>query len=257
MNKKSCYDLFIGLLSLMVSIMIMLDIIISLPRDVIITFHYISTIVWYIFLLDYIIKLIISKGKVIFTVDNIIDLLSLITIDMYIYILDVMPGIHIRNLTLIIGILKMMRLTMLLIKFNCKIKNQVKINRFFYMLILTSMVIIVSALFISILENMSFSDALWWSFVTFTTVGYGDVMLRTGIGRIVAVVLMIFGIGFIGITTSTLAVYIINGGVYRRKKNVKRDILDNIKHRIDNFDTLSDNDIDDIYKILKSLKNNK
>lgn len=51
----------------------------------------------------------------------------------------------------------------------------------------------------------SFGDALWWAIVTATTVGYGDVSPVTGEGRLVAVVLMLVGIGFVGAFTATVA----------------------------------------------------
>lgn len=38
-----------------------------------------------------------------------------------------------------------------------------------------------------------YSDALWWAFVTITTVGYGDTVPVTPEGRIVAVALMLTG----------------------------------------------------------------
>lgn len=41
-------------------------------------------------------------------------------------------------------------------------------------------------------------EALWWAFVTVTTVGYGDFYPVTTLGRIVAVMLMIGGVGLFG-----------------------------------------------------------
>lgn len=51
----------------------------------------------------------------------------------------------------------------------------------------------------------SFPDALWWSIVTATTVGYGDISPVTPLGRGVAVVLMLGGIGLFGALTANLA----------------------------------------------------
>jgi len=51
----------------------------------------------------------------------------------------------------------------------------------------------------------SYGDALWWAVVTATTVGYGDVSPVTTEGRVIAVVLMLTGIGVIGVFTGTVA----------------------------------------------------
>ena len=55
----------------------------------------------------------------------------------------------------------------------------------------------------SVLE--SYSESLWWSIVTITTVGYGDMVPASQIGRIVAVFLMLGGIGIFGAITANLA----------------------------------------------------
>ncbi len=47
-------------------------------------------------------------------------------------------------------------------------------------------------------EPMKLSDALWWSFVTLTTVGYGDIAPASATGRIVASFVMLCGIGVFG-----------------------------------------------------------
>lgn len=51
----------------------------------------------------------------------------------------------------------------------------------------------------------SYPDALWWAVVTVTTVGYGDRFPVSAGGRVVAVVLMLLGIGLIGVLTATVA----------------------------------------------------
>ena len=49
------------------------------------------------------------------------------------------------------------------------------------------------------------SDAIWWSYVTITTVGYGDQYPVTNLGRIVGVLLMTSGVALFGVFTSFLA----------------------------------------------------
>jgi voltage-gated potassium channel Kch len=49
------------------------------------------------------------------------------------------------------------------------------------------------------------SDALWWGYVTITTVGYGDRFPVTNEGRIVGVVLLTIGVGLFGTFTAFIA----------------------------------------------------
>jgi voltage-gated potassium channel len=51
----------------------------------------------------------------------------------------------------------------------------------------------------------TYPNAVWWAFVTITTVGYGDYFPVTTTGRIGAVILMFFGIGIIGVLSSYLS----------------------------------------------------
>ena len=49
------------------------------------------------------------------------------------------------------------------------------------------------------------SDALWWSFVTIATVGYGDRYPVTNEGRLIGVVVMSVGVALFGVITGYLA----------------------------------------------------
>ena len=62
----------------------------------------------------------------------------------------------------------------------------------------------------------SLGDALWWSAVTITTVGYGDYAPITVEGRVVAIFLMLLSIGLIGSVTALLANWVFGG---QREKN--------------------------------------
>lgn len=54
--------------------------------------------------------------------------------------------------------------------------------------------------------NITTSEAaVWWSFVTMSTVGYGDFYPVTTMGRLVAVLFIIIGVGLFGVVTGFLA----------------------------------------------------
>lgn len=60
-------------------------------------------------------------------------------------------------------------------------------------------------------ENPSFGsikDGLWWAFVSLTTVGYGDIVPITDAGRIVAVILIVFGVAVYSLLIANLTHYL-------------------------------------------------
>ena len=68
----------------------------------------------------------------------------------------------------------------------------------------------------------NYADALWWGIVTVTTVGYGDRFPVTGLGRVVAVVLMLVGIGLIGVLTATVASFFVQEHTDENKEQLQQ-----------------------------------
>jgi voltage-gated potassium channel len=67
------------------------------------------------------------------------------------------------------------------------------------------------------------SDAIWWAFVTVTTVGYGDFYPTTTIGRLIATVLMTVGIGIYSTLTAYVASYFVENETDENERKI--DVL--------------------------------
>jgi len=65
-------------------------------------------------------------------------------------------------------------------------------------------------------------DAFWWTIVTVTKVGYGDIYPVTVEGKIIASILMIIGIGILGVLISTLGASFIESRL-KPKMNIEAE----------------------------------
>jgi len=104
-------------------------------------------------------------------------------------------------------------------------------------------------------------DVLWWTISTVTTVGYGDVLPVTDLGRIVAMVYMGFGITMILVLLS-----VITSNFYKRRiekverlkkdheQKYLRDLLLNKIEQIEEKQPQSNKVILQLYNVL--MKNN-
>jgi voltage-gated potassium channel len=76
-------------------------------------------------------------------------------------------------------------------------------------------------------QPVSSWDGVWWAISTVTTVGYGDLAPSTDGGRVIAMVVMFVGIGFIAILTAAAA------GRFMREHRAETNALEAVEHRLD------------------------
>ncbi|MFN3659664.1 MAG: potassium channel family protein [Brevinematales bacterium] len=60
-------------------------------------------------------------------------------------------------------------------------------------------------------------DALWWLIVTIPTVGYGDIVPRTVVGRVIGVVVIVFGVAFYAILSGQIVSFLIDKKLKERR----------------------------------------
>lgn len=70
-------------------------------------------------------------------------------------------------------------------------------------------------------------DGVWWAMTTVTTVGYGDNVPVTVVGRIIAIVVMLVGIGFVAILTAAAA------DRFLRAQRAERDELRRVETQLE------------------------
>ena len=77
---------------------------------------------------------------------------------------------------------------------------------------------VAGAAVLSLVEKMSFGSALYFAFVTRLTIGYGDIVVKTPFGRLVALFIGFVGVLFTGLMVAALVLAVRES--YEESKNI-------------------------------------
>lgn len=153
---------------------------------------------------------------------------------------DYVQGVRLLRVFRSVRVVRALRLIRVLAVAGIALESAKHILRgrhFHYVILITAVILGIGALGIYGAEHgrnaniTSLGDALWWSVVTATTVGYGDISPATTEGRFIAIGLMLVGIGFIGVFTATVASFILDPHTKDHADNFAR--IDDRLHAIE------------------------
>ena len=170
-----------------------------LPTETAKLLDFIDKAICLIFFVDFSVRFFKAENKLKFMRWGWIDLVSSIPVVNY------FRAGRLLRLIRLLRIIRAFRSSKQLV--NHVFKNKAK-GTFTSVSIFAVLLIIFSAIAILQVENTkegnikSAEDAIWWAYVTITTVGYGDKFPVTTEGRLIAVVLMTAGVGLFGTFTA-------------------------------------------------------
>jgi voltage-gated potassium channel len=201
-SNLGALNLSVLVLSILALLLIIIETFAVLPSEVSKLLNYLDFIICLFFLVEFLVRFNQAQNKLAFMKWGWIDLIASIPM------IDALRFGRIFRLIRILRIVRAFKSSQQLLKHIFKNKVEGTMTS---VLLLSILMIIFSSIAILQAENTPESniktaeDALWWTYTTITTVGYGDKYPVTTEGRIIAMVLMTFGVGVFGTFTAYIA----------------------------------------------------
>lgn len=196
------FQVLIIILSMYVLGALFIDTVYVLPGETSHLLALIDDLICIIFLVDFTVRFFRAESKIGFMKWGWIDLISSIPA------FDWLRAGRFIRLIRLLRILRAIRSTKALFEYIFRNRTRgtfAAVASLSILLVIFSSIAILNAETAPNSNIVTAEDALWWSFVTVTTVGYGDKYPVTTEGRLIAAVLMVAGVGLFGTFTGFVA----------------------------------------------------
>lgn len=191
-DHYTAYPLFLLSLMFLVGLIMVVDA--AGEAEYVATGQTLMTVSWFAFLVDYVVRLVLTTHRLKFISENILQGIAVLVPPLRILLL----GKVVKTMTS--GAKR-------------KFRGRVRV----YALYLTTLTLVIAAVLVTMFERNapgsnihSLGDAIWWTTETVSTVGYGDFYPVTLPGRAVAVVLFINGIALLSAVTATISAKVLD-----------------------------------------------
>lgn len=221
LENISPFQLVLFVLSILVLIALVADSVAPINREVSKIIQTLDTVVCMLFLVDVLVRFRRAERKLEFMPWGWVDLIACI------------PNLDLLRFGRMVRILRIIRL-LRGIRVGHRIVTLVLQNKprsaFASVILSTILLVTFSSIAILIAEQgpesniKSAEDAIWWSVTTITTVGYGDKYPISSEGRVIAIVLMLSGVGLFG-TLSGLVASLFLGSKEHESRDLKEILV--------------------------------
>lgn len=202
--EKNKFNLSLSIAILIDLILIIYTLISNVPTDIYNNIIIFDTIVCITLICEFCLRLFKSDDKKQFFIRNWTELIAAIPFDLIMF-----PFVLNGNFLILFIILKFIKVIALFLQFLETIDVFLKKTHLDEILGITLLVILVSTLAIYLFDPSinNLIDSLWFVLSTITTVGYGDVLPNSDIGRIIGLIILTFGVFIFSAVTGAMASY--------------------------------------------------
>lgn len=263
-NNKKKLNLGLSLLIVIDLILITLTLVSNVPENIYYGIIVFDTILCIVLLIEFFTRFFKAENKRQFFLRNWLELIAAIPFD-----LIMLPfALNYARFLRLLRVLKFIKVIALFSQFLETIDVFLKKTHLDEVFGITLLVVLASTLGLYLFDPSinSLFDSLWFVLSTITTVGYGDILPSSGVGKIIGLIILIIGVLLFSAITGAMATY------FARKFFANEDF--NITENDDNIELLKedlsfnkqnlntvhskvdklDNDVESLKKELEEMK---
>lgn len=222
-------DIFLTALVIIDILLVMVSVLFNLSTQYVNFILLFDTLICIVLIISFLVNLRRSMNKRQYFNNNWLELLASLPIGLL--SLPILSStLYASPIIILIRFLRLLLLFKVLSRFVEKFLSETYLDKIFAV----SIVVILGTTLILYFFDPSFTgifDSLWFVFQTITTVGYGDVIPKSPIGKFTGLMLLIFGVLLFSVFTASFA-HIFNERIFKKENKAYNQKINAIKDNL-------------------------